>query len=155
MLEITSLDNEHMVSHKRSTTLSREAKTSLRKPRLRISFQICSIGFISGVYGGIWNRTVLSGSSNPADLCHVAPSQQRRIISSLYFSDAASKRYSYRQYCNKAWQESTHYPSAVPLLRRRNDTHEYGGRAHWDGSLSCTSSILACWSCQILLHPGT
>lgn len=27
---------------------------------------------------------------------------------------------------------------------KRNDTHEYGGRAHWDGSLSCTSSILAC-----------
>ena len=31
MLEITSLDNEHMVSHKRSTTLSKEGKTSLRK----------------------------------------------------------------------------------------------------------------------------
>lgn len=92
MLEITSLDNEHMISHKRSTTLSKEGKTSLRKPRLRISFQICSIGFISGVYGGIWNRTILSGNSNPADLCHAAPSQQRRIISSLYFSDSCFKK---------------------------------------------------------------
>ena len=53
ILEMTREDSEQMVSHKRSTTFSRVAKTSFRKPRLRISFQICSMGFISGVYGGI------------------------------------------------------------------------------------------------------
>lgn len=87
MLEMTWLDNVQMVSHKRSTTFSRVAKISLRNPRLRISFQICSIGFISGVYGGIWKRTIFSGNSNPTDLCHAAPSQQSNMMSSEYCSD--------------------------------------------------------------------
>ncbi len=82
MLEITWLGNVEMVSHKRSTTFSRVAKTSLRNPRLRISFQICSMGFISGVYGGMWKRTIFSGNSSPVDLCHAAPSQQSNMISS-------------------------------------------------------------------------
>lgn len=101
-----------MVSHKRSTTLSREAKTSLRKPRLRISFQTCSIGFISGVYGGIWNRTILSGNSNPADLCHAAPSQQRRIISSLYFSDSCFKK-------THTGSIAIRHDKKVPITRQR------------------------------------
>ena len=87
MLEMTWLDNVQMVSHKRSTTFSRVAKISLRNPRLRISFQICSIGFISGVHGGIWKRTIFSGNSNPTDLCHAAPSQQSNMMSSEYCSD--------------------------------------------------------------------
>ena len=82
ILEMTWLDNLQMVSHKRSTTFSRVAKISLRNPRLRISFQICSMGFISGVYGGMWKRTIFSGNSRPADLCHAAPSQQSNMISS-------------------------------------------------------------------------
>ena len=49
MLEMTSLVKEQIVSHRRSTTFSNVANTSLRNPRLRISFQICSMGFISGV----------------------------------------------------------------------------------------------------------
>jgi hypothetical protein len=53
ILEMTWLDKGQIVSHNRSTTFSREANTSLWNPRFRISFQICSIGFISGVYGGI------------------------------------------------------------------------------------------------------
>ena len=53
ILEMTWTDREQLVSHKRSTTCSRVANISLRKPSLRISFQICSMGFISGVYGGI------------------------------------------------------------------------------------------------------
>ena len=46
MLEMTLLVKEQIVSHKRSTTFSSVANTSLWKPRLRISFQICSMGFI-------------------------------------------------------------------------------------------------------------
>ena len=50
MLEMTLLDKEQMVSHKRSTTLSKVAKTSLRNPRLRISLHSCkpykSAGFV-------------------------------------------------------------------------------------------------------------
>ena len=87
MLEMTLLDKEQMVSHKRSTTLSKVAKTSFRNPRLRISFQICSMGFISGVYGGMGKRIMFSGNSNPPDLCHAAPSQQSNIMLSEYCSD--------------------------------------------------------------------
>ena len=152
MLEITWLDNEQMVSHKRSTTFSRVVKISLRKPRFRISFQICSIGFISGVYGGIWKRKMFFGSSNPWDLCHAAPSQQSKIISSGY---CVSKRCSYTPYCNKAWRERIHYRSVAPRLRRHSDTPGYGGRAQWGGYLSRTSSISACWFAQIQLHPET
>ena len=45
------------------------------------------MGFISGVYGGMWKRTMFSGNSNPPDLCHAAPSQQSNIMSSEYCSD--------------------------------------------------------------------
>ncbi len=73
--------SEQMVSQRRSTTFSKVAKTSFRKPRFRISFQICSIGFISGVYGGIWKSTIFSGTSSVPDLCHAAPSQHIRMVS--------------------------------------------------------------------------
>ena len=49
MLCISLRFSEQIVSHKRSTTLLRVANISFRKPRLRSSFHICSIGFISGV----------------------------------------------------------------------------------------------------------
>ena len=83
--------NEHIVSQRRFTTCSKVAKTSFLKPILRISFHICSIGFISGVYGGIKNRIIFWGTSKVLVLCQAAPSQQRRIISSLYFEDNSFK----------------------------------------------------------------
>lgn len=95
MLEMRLLDKEQMVSHKRLTTNSRVANTSLRNPRFRISFQICSMGFISGVYGGMWKRTMFSGNSNPPDLCHAAPSQQSNIMSSEYCSDVDNFQFFY------------------------------------------------------------
>ena len=80
-----------MTSHKRSTTLSRVAKTSLQKPILRSSFQICSMGFISGVYGGMKKSSILSGTQRDPALCHAAPSQHKRIMSSGYFFDSSCK----------------------------------------------------------------
>ena len=81
MLKMVLGVSEQMVSQRRSTTFSKVAKTSFRKPRFRISFQICSIGFISGVYGGIWKSTIFSGTSSVPDLCHAAPSQHIRMVS--------------------------------------------------------------------------
>lgn len=69
---------EEIVSQRRSTTLSREAKTSLRNPNLRISFQICSIGFISGVYGGIKNKRTFSGTWSEPALCQAEHRQHNR-----------------------------------------------------------------------------
>ena len=80
MLKIVSGARAKMVSHRRSTTFSKAANTSFRKPRLRISFLICSIGFISGVYGGMWKSTMFSGSSSVLDFCHAAPSQHSRMV---------------------------------------------------------------------------
>ena len=73
MLEMALLDKEQIVSHRRSTTFSNVAKTSLRNPRFRISFHICSMGFISGVYGGMWKRIIFSGNSNPPSPTSSAP----------------------------------------------------------------------------------
>ena len=87
MLETVWLVREQIVSQRRSITFAKLAKTSLQKPRFRISFQICSMGFISGVYGGIWNSSIFFGISKAPDLCHAAPSQHSRITSSLYSSD--------------------------------------------------------------------
>ena len=53
MLFIVSFVKPQIVSQSRSTTFSNVAKTSFRKPIIRSSFHICSIGFISGVYGGV------------------------------------------------------------------------------------------------------
>ena len=52
-LRMTSAVREQIAEQRRSTTLSSVRKTSFRKPIRRSSRQICSIGFISGVYGGI------------------------------------------------------------------------------------------------------
>ena len=53
MLFIVSEVKVQMISQSRSTTFSKVANTSLRKPVIRSSFHICSMGFISGVYGGM------------------------------------------------------------------------------------------------------
>ena len=79
---MVSAVRSQIVSQRRRTTFSSVAKTSLRKPILRSSFHICSIGFISGVYGGIEISSILWGTFKDFDLCQAAPSQQSRIISS-------------------------------------------------------------------------
>ena len=91
MLFIVSEVKVQMVSQSRSTTFSKVANTSLRKPVIRSSFQICSMGFISGVYGGMKNNSMFSGIWSLLDLCHAAPSQHSRIRSSGYCLDSSSR----------------------------------------------------------------
>ena len=55
--------------------------TSFLKPIFLISFHICSIGFSSGVYGGIKISSMFSGIFNEPDLCQAAPSQTNMILS--------------------------------------------------------------------------
>ena len=71
---MVSLDNEQIVSQSLSTTFWSDLKTSFLKPCFLISFHICSIGFISGVYGGIKTSSIFSGILNEPDLCQAAPS---------------------------------------------------------------------------------
>ena len=82
-----------MVSQRRFITSSSELNTSFLNPMERICFQICSIGFISGVYGGIERSCIFSGQRNAFDLCHAAPSHTNRIISSGYCSEGFFKKY--------------------------------------------------------------
>ena len=91
ILRIVSGVRSQIVSQSRRTTFSSVAKTSLRKPTLRSSFQICSMGFISGVYGGSEISSILWGTLKDFDLCQAAPSQQSRIISSGNCFDSSSK----------------------------------------------------------------
>ena len=62
MLFISADDRSLMTSHNRSMTFSSVWNTSFLKPRFRISFHICSMGFISGVYGGMKKSSILSGT---------------------------------------------------------------------------------------------
>lgn len=79
---MTSADTELMVSQRRSMTFSKEANSSFLKPRFRSSFHICSIGFISCMYGGIKKSSMFFGTTSPLDLCQAAPSQHSKITSS-------------------------------------------------------------------------
>ena len=95
-----------MVSYKRSTTFSRVAKISLRNPRFRISFQIYSMGFLSGVYGG-------RGKAQYSRVLPVFPIyaiQIHRSTIEWYPVDIAwiipSETDSYGQYCYRAWQKA-------------------------------------------------
>ncbi|CJS82856.1 N-acetylmannosamine-6-phosphate 2-epimerase 2 (ManNAc-6-P epimerase 2) [Streptococcus pneumoniae] len=53
-------------------TSSKVRKALFLNPRLRISFHTCSMGFISGVYGGINAKPILVGIFKVLDLCHIA-----------------------------------------------------------------------------------
>ena len=92
MLQIVCAGSEQIVSQSRTTTFSSVGNISLRKPILRSSFHICSMGFISGVYVGMKKRRMFSGMRSELALCQAAPSQQRRIISSWNFFDISSKK---------------------------------------------------------------
>jgi len=72
MLLTNSLDKERMETQSLSTTFSRVGKISFRKPDFLISFHICSIGFISGVYGGIPTNFMFFGTFKSFDLCQLA-----------------------------------------------------------------------------------
>ncbi len=84
MFLITSWERLQTAPQRRITTFSSVTKISFLNPRRRSPFHICSIGYISGVYGGIKNRRIFSGMQRMPDLCQAAPSQQRRIMSSGY-----------------------------------------------------------------------
>ena len=92
MLRIVSTERSRITSQRRSTTFSKVEKTSFRKPILRSCFQICSIGFISGVYGGIKKSLILSGITSVPASCHAAPSQQRRMMSVGNCFDSSLKK---------------------------------------------------------------
>ena len=91
ILLIISFVTIQMVSQRRFITSSSELNTSFLNPIERICFQICSMGFISGVYGGIERSCIFSGQRNAFDLCHAAPSHTNRIISSGYCSESFSR----------------------------------------------------------------
>ena len=91
ILLIISFVTIQMVSQRRFITSSSELNTSFLNPIERICFQICSMGFISGVYGDIERSCIFSGQRNAFDLCHAAPSHTNRIISSGYCSESFSR----------------------------------------------------------------
>ena len=91
ILLMVSLDREQMVLQSLSITFWRVWNTSFLKPSFLISFHICSIGFISGVYGGIKIISILSGIFNEPDLCQAAPSHAKMILSLGNVSDNSFK----------------------------------------------------------------
>ena len=88
-----------MVSGERLQIVEQSLSTTLRAfERLhceillaRSSFQICSIGFISGVYGGINTKRIFSGTINAFALCNVTPSHTKMILLFGYDIDKWSR----------------------------------------------------------------
>ena len=117
MLLTISVVNKHMVSHKRSITAESESNTSFLNPIERICFQICSIGFISGVYGGMERSCIFSGQRNAFDLCHAAPSHTNRIISQDTVLKVFQEIYWYIPYRNSASSKRNFLRSEVLLLQ--------------------------------------
>ena len=60
-----------------------------RTPICLTCFQICSMGFISGTYGGICVIMMFPEISKFFDLCHAAPSQAITTRSSSYLLDSS------------------------------------------------------------------
>ena len=92
MLFIKSPVSKLMVSHNLSTTAFRLLNMMLPNPICLICFQICSMGFISGVYGGICVITIFSGIFSLFDLCHTAPSHTKIKMSLQKYSDSSFKK---------------------------------------------------------------
>ena len=134
-----------ITSHKRSITFSNVWKASFLKPRLRISFQICSIGFISGVYGGMKARVIRSGITKEADLCHIAPSHTNRIRSSGYVPWPAHPGiHSCSLYYSMGEPGKNLLHSSVPPPHKHIDIHECDDMERTASFLSCTSSSSVC-----------
>ena len=114
---MTCLERARITSQRRLTTASREGNTSFLNPHFRSSFQICSIGFISGVYGGMKSIWILSGITRPFDLCHRAPSQIKRISSLGYSFDNCSRKRLIWHHQKKAFSCSRfHSPICVAIF---------------------------------------
>lgn len=126
MLMIVFFERWRIVSQRRFTTFSNVAKTSFRKPCVRSSRQICSIGFISGVEGGICKIVIFSGTSSLLDLCHVAPSQTTTTIS---FGNSSCSRF--RKSCihfvlQYGITKRNFHPSSAQPHHKHTDIREYG-----------------------------
>lgn len=117
ILLIISFVTIQMVSQRRFITSSSELNTSFLNPIEQICFQTCSMGFISGVYGGIERSCIFSGQRNAFDLCHAAPSHTNRIISSEYCSESFQEIYWYIPYRNSASSKRNFLRSGVLLLQ--------------------------------------
>ena len=125
---------------RRSTAFPNVANTSFRKPIRRSSFQICSTGFISGVYGGRKNNLMLSGRRRASDLCQAAPPQHsgqngsrellRESPASAFAAGAAASR---RIGC--APHDGTFCPAGYALAASSADRASRRALDSWSGQL--------------------
>ena len=91
MLLTISTVSEQIIEQGLSTTWFKVLNTSLLNPIERSCFQICSMGFISGAYGGMCSNDMFPVTLRPLDLCQEAPSHTGRMRSSGYALDNSSR----------------------------------------------------------------
>ena len=99
MLLMTAAGRFLIVKHNLSITASRESNTSFWKPRFRISFQICSIGFIFSILLGLFYP--FSGYNNwklvkETKLISLSNSTVSGGTGLIYVSLSADNSYTYR-----------------------------------------------------------
>lgn len=145
----------HMVLHSRSITSESELNTSFLNPIERICFQICSMGFISGVYGGIDRSFIFSGQRNAFDLCQAAPSHTSSITSFGNCIESFSRNTFVQIVSQFALSGKSSLHSAALLHRMHNGIPVYGDMARKGVALWHTSSALAYESVRNLLHLRT
>ena len=144
MLLTISFVSMQMVSQRRFITSSSELNTSFLNPIERICFQICSMGFISGVYGGMERSCMFSGHFNAFDLCHAAPSQTSRMMSSGNRLGAQPRIHSYILYRNLAWSERNSLHSAGLLRQMHIGIPVYDDMARKAAAPGNTSNAWVC-----------
>ena len=156
MLEMTLLDKEQMVSHKRSTTFSRGCEYFVTETALSDLFPNLFNGIhLRRIWRDVETDNVLLVIPIPR-ICAMPHRHSRAVLCRQNIVQIIfSERYSCTLYCNQAWQESIGHRSAALPPHRHSDTPGCGDRVHWDVSLSDTSSTWAYWFDQIQLHPGT
>ena len=153
-MEIVSADRLLIVTHNRSTTFSNVWKTSFRNPFVLISLHICSIGFISGVYGGMFSSVMLSGIIIADDLCHEAPSHTINISSSEYSLDNSSMNTFMQTVLQYGITRKILRPLSALQLHKCIDTPVCDDREPLALYHHRTNSNWVCWFVQSLLHPG-
>ena len=144
MLWMTVADRFLITSHKRSITFSNVWKASFLNPRLRISSQICSIGFISGVYGGMKARvSVLESPRKPTCATSLHHTPTGFDLQDMPWP-AHPGIHSCSLYCSMGEPEKNLLHSSVPPLHKHIDIHECDDMERTASFLSCTSSSSVC-----------
>ena len=153
---MVSLLNSRTTSLNVSMTSCVDLISLFLNPLLRISFHICSMGFISGVLAGRWKNTIFFGMTRSfLDLCQLARSKQSSISSSGNFSDNAFRKMFIFSELLFSKTRNMLSPSMGIPRRTQFYTAELFETVQQGAFWAVPSNAPVLWFCQNWLHPRT